>query len=576
MTTQASLSATHRHCHFLNNSHSILCIGDGCVKRLECLDGLRGVLALYVLIAHMAPFGRMPPALLWLLSHGEAAVDLFFVLSGLVIAASVEHFDYRAGPFLAARAARIFPVFLPVFAVAVLAQPLSIDFTAMPWIGPDSPAHRIWSDGWPATWATDLPAHLVMLHGVFPNGVLPDIWVSFLGAAWSLSTEWQFYVLVAVIGARLGRGERGLWHLTILLLLIGTFGTIWHASAPQEWQFSRAFLPNKATYFALGVASIALLRNPHAWLRFAAVVAAALALCLARENSLKSFVPMIWVVCLCAQVARTRVGHAWPGFRTIGTVLDGPIPRWLGGISYSLYLVNEPLQKLLGVALAALASGDARLFSVLWFPGAVLLPLGAAWWLRVRIEIPALLYGRAVAHAMLKPDATPAVRPDGLFGAAASARPTLFAGMALPAPTVPDGPGLALATAHLVHGFESLFAPADHLATYAISPAPKQLLSRFTGQVRHIVLGSSVVVRLSEDPIQAARQRARLKMLCGTHCPYRPPHDGQVVGGDRPTRCTARPDECLQWLTRHGIAGHHQESPEETKPPAFADLGGVS
>ena len=87
------------------------------MKRLECLDGLRGVLALYVLLTHMAPFAAVPAWIVLLLSHGEAAVDVFFVLSGLVIVRSLEHYNYRARPFLIARVARIFPVFLPVFAL---------------------------------------------------------------------------------------------------------------------------------------------------------------------------------------------------------------------------------------------------------------------------------------------------------------------------------------------------------------------------------------------------------------------------------------------------------------------------
>jgi peptidoglycan/LPS O-acetylase OafA/YrhL len=178
------------------------------VKRLECLDGLRGVLALYALLTHVAPFAVLPGWVISLLSHGEAGVDPFFMLSGLVIMRSLERFNYRAWPFQIARAARIFPVFLPVFALAV--QALSVDFTAMSWIDPDSAARLIWSDGRPTARATELLAHLVMLHTLLPNCVLPDAWMSFLGAAWSLSTEWPFYALVALIGARFGRGQRGL------------------------------------------------------------------------------------------------------------------------------------------------------------------------------------------------------------------------------------------------------------------------------------------------------------------------------------------------------------------------------
>jgi peptidoglycan/LPS O-acetylase OafA/YrhL len=73
---------------------------------------------------------------------------------------------------------------------------------------------------------------------------------------------------------------------------------------------------------------------------------------------------------------------------------------WLGAISYCVYLVNEPVQKLLGVALAAFVQGDATLFTALWLPGAVLLPILAAWWLHEWIELPAQRYGRGMALAV--------------------------------------------------------------------------------------------------------------------------------------------------------------------------------
>src|ERR1700743_2544476 len=113
------------------------------VKRLECIDGLPGVLALYVLLSHMVPFAVVPHRLAVAMSHGGAGVDVFFMLSGLVIVRSLEGFDYRAHPFLIARAARIFPVFLVVFALAIPVQPLDPGFAAMPWIRTDTLA---WQD----------------------------------------------------------------------------------------------------------------------------------------------------------------------------------------------------------------------------------------------------------------------------------------------------------------------------------------------------------------------------------------------------------------------------------------------
>src|SRR5438045_3788912 len=113
------------------------------MKRLQCLDGLRGCLAVYVLIGHMAPFAVLADWVQRLVSHGEAAVDLFFVLSGLVIVQSLERYGGRTEPFLIARAVRIFPVFLPVFAFSVVVQPLPCSFDHMPWIAPDSLARNI-------------------------------------------------------------------------------------------------------------------------------------------------------------------------------------------------------------------------------------------------------------------------------------------------------------------------------------------------------------------------------------------------------------------------------------------------
>ena len=339
---------------------------------MHCLDGLRGVLAAYVMISHMAPFATAPSWLLAPFSHGMAAVDVFFVLSGMVIPLSLEGFGYRAAPFLTARMFRIFPVFLVVFAAAIAIQTLPIDFVAMPWVEPASTARDIWSQGWPADWAGNIAAHLAMLHGLFPNGAWPDVYVGFLGAAWSLSTEWQFYV-AAMLLARPGRPQ----VLVAGFLVLAAASIQWQAHTPDAWHFSRAFLPNKAQYFALGLASAMLLRD-QSQLRFGMVLTAVLALCWAQGGAGKLAAPAVWALCLAAAA---------------GLLRSRPLV-WLGSISFCLYLVNEPVQKLLGIGLATLAGGNPMMFAALWLPLALLLPVGLSWWLHKAIEQPALRFGR--------------------------------------------------------------------------------------------------------------------------------------------------------------------------------------
>lgn len=88
----------------------------------DSFDGLRGVAALAVVIYHMAPLagtGQIMP-------HGYLAVDLFFVLSGFVIAKAYGA-RLRAGmglrKFMAARLMRLYPLFFlgQVLGFAVMA-----------------------------------------------------------------------------------------------------------------------------------------------------------------------------------------------------------------------------------------------------------------------------------------------------------------------------------------------------------------------------------------------------------------------------------------------------------------------
>jgi peptidoglycan/LPS O-acetylase OafA/YrhL len=392
------------------------------MRRLVCLDGLRGVLAFYVMLSHSLPFAPLPHWLHWMFQHGGAGVDVFFVLSGLVIVQSLASFEYQPLPFLIARVARIYPVFLVVFAFAIVVQPLATSFEDMAWIGPDSGARYLWAGGWPSDWGIGIATHLTMTHGLFPDGVLPGAWVAFLGTAWSLSTEWQFYVLALLLGHRLG-----LVRMATLFLALAAASLIWQVAMPEAWQFSRAFLPNKAQYFALGVVSAIVVREEPGALRlYAAVLAGVLAVCLLRGGFDKLLPPLLWTACLAAQLWSSPQRAGQPGARVLAlaqrtirwlaALLQSPPLVWLGAVSYCIYLVHEPVQRLLGIALATLVRGDAPLFTALWIPGAVILPVFAAWWLHARVELPAQHYGRGMARAFISAGQTSRTAAPGPHG----------------------------------------------------------------------------------------------------------------------------------------------------------------
>lgn len=82
----------------------------GRMRKFYTLDGLRGVAALAVAYSHFANNGLLPK----LLPRFYLAVDLFFVLSGFVIAHAYEQklkaSGYRRGWYVAARALRLGPM----------------------------------------------------------------------------------------------------------------------------------------------------------------------------------------------------------------------------------------------------------------------------------------------------------------------------------------------------------------------------------------------------------------------------------------------------------------------------------
>jgi len=148
--------------------------------KFEILESLRGFAAVYVVLHHISLF-QMPKksAVSYLFSLGQAAVMLFFVISGFVIyyacySISKENFSFRN--YFIKRFRRIYPVFLAALAISYITESLS-----------------------KGTW---LPADLTNLFGNLINMQdakrIPGMWFDPYyrnTPLWSLSYEWWFYLL---------------------------------------------------------------------------------------------------------------------------------------------------------------------------------------------------------------------------------------------------------------------------------------------------------------------------------------------------------------------------------------------
>jgi len=160
--------------------------------RLEYLDGLRAMAALYVVLFHAGlgflddnqPLSGFARNLQRLLSFGHDAVAVFIVLSGYCLMLPVARAEGRlvrgVPNYIGRRAWRILP---PYFA-ALLGSLLLIALVPVL----ETPTKTIWADSFPAFELGPVASHLLLVHNLFPAYAQ-----TINGPLWSVATEWQIY-----------------------------------------------------------------------------------------------------------------------------------------------------------------------------------------------------------------------------------------------------------------------------------------------------------------------------------------------------------------------------------------------
>lgn len=329
--------------------------------RLPELEGLRGLLALWVLGYHVLAitgwWDRLPASLRPIVDGGNA-VDVFILLSGFVITSLLLARHERYPVFLFRRYARLMPVFVLCIAAALVVQALGY----MPKrYAPDDLVPLLW-------------ANAALLHGAIPETWIPRASGAILNPAWSISLEWQFYLIAPVLVALLSKGGWRFIAGSMLCVLL------YRIVAPQLTGFTAAFLPLKIQLFWIGIVSCLGYRwtsgDPG---RRAVAHAAALALCVA-VLLLLPYRPniglLIWAPVMVMLTGR-RLGVArLLGARPIAT---------LGAISYPLYLLHEVVIWLLvGLWKPHGLAGLALLLIAV-----TMLTIALSWLLHIAVELPA-------------------------------------------------------------------------------------------------------------------------------------------------------------------------------------------
>lgn len=338
----------------------------GAGQNILAMEGLRGVAVILVFGVHYATLVQP-----WLTGYawqqtlfkgmhsvGNAGVDLFFVLSGLLIYGHLLRRRQQFFAYFLRRVQRIYPAFLAVFALYVALSLLAPARSKLP-PGLDAVPYLI--------------ANLLLLPGILP--IQPLITV-----AWSLSYEMLFYLAMPVIVAVFSLRRRSAFYRIALLagmLLLALVGFALFGGPVRLCMFifgallAEALPRTRPLSSSLGI--------------FAGLAGLAVMLVSAPGPGAQALRTAILGLCfgLLCHVALAESSS------TLARLLCWNPIRWLGNMSYSYYLVHGLALQILFIVLSRLwVPQDTRGLALAFFMPAFLLSLVPAACLYLMVERP--------------------------------------------------------------------------------------------------------------------------------------------------------------------------------------------
>ncbi|MEA9984073.1 acyltransferase family protein [Subtercola vilae] len=309
---------------------------------LPHIQGLRAIAVLLVVIYHFWP-GR--------LTGGYIGVDVFFVISGFLITQQLSRELERTGritlpSFWAKRVRRLLPAGLLVLLFSVIMTLTVMPLSALAENVKEIAASTFYVENWA------LAANSVDYLAASNDASLVQHY-------WSLSLEEQFYLIwpilllaaslfgVKRLSAKAG-AAKGRWNAMITLVVLVSVvslvlsivftkndpATAYFVTYTRVWEFGAGAI----------LALIPRLRPTRAWagnlLGYAGVVmVVGAAFVFDRNTAFPGYAALVPVLGTAAIIASHPSGRWFD----VGRVLASRVPRFIGDISYSLYLWHWPL-----------------------------------------------------------------------------------------------------------------------------------------------------------------------------------------------------------------------------------------
>lgn len=345
--------------------------------RLHGIDGLRAFAAVWVVMFHVRAFSHAKfdlfPGLDLLVRSGSIGVSLFLVLSGFCLFlpfAGGRLSRFRARDFIWRRCRRLLPPYYVSLAVLVVLHVVAKGRYGFAQIDSGAMFGQVLT-------------HATLVHQFFPG-----TFYGLNGAYWSLGLEWELYLALPIlIGAARRYGLRRTVTAVVAVSVVYSivlFAVTERQLIDPEGPMATAVLPNfllaRWAEFSFGMVAAELYVTGSAgyWARrlvYVAVLALPVAFALSGNPLAHVLFGLVFLALVCTVVA---------GDNFVARLYSWPPLVLLGVMSYSLYLVHQPLiEARASVLRAAGRAPDEVLVSLVVLLPALLL---VAWLLFVLVE----------------------------------------------------------------------------------------------------------------------------------------------------------------------------------------------
>lgn len=287
-------------------------------------------MALWVVAGHA--FAALP-----LLTHkipanllNTKAVDVFIMLSGFVIFFMLENKRQSYSVYLTQRFFRIFPIYL----VALFVSLFTLDFSMYVLThSPEAPAtlSRIsFINYYRDSPIANIISHIFLLQGVIPGKIIEGSSFTILGQAWSVSVEWQFYLIAPFVFIVLNQlnKTKNLMSAIMLVAVLFVCGKF----------LDKGFLGHNLLAFSVGYLTFYFYKNlVHKLNKSQLHITMAVFVLISIISMKMDCIPfVIWGCCFYFILMKEK----FVSKNIICDILNSSVVTHLGRISYSVYMVH--------------------------------------------------------------------------------------------------------------------------------------------------------------------------------------------------------------------------------------------